>query len=391
MNTQSFWWKLTIRLTLLAVLVTTVACTGQGDSNGPQAWIDHPRDGAAVPVGTPVSIISHAYARQGVAEVLLSVNGQAYRRDPPSPAGAFGQVEQEWLPDKEGIYTLQVKTYDTSGAASHPDTVTVRVVSEIAQIISPTPTSTPLPPPEITVTPTETTETPTPTPTGTTTPTETPTSTLTPEPPTATFTVEPPTPTFTPTFTPTPPPADIRLWADQDTIQAGSCTTVRWHVSNINAYWVDGKPGAGDDGSFQTCPCQNETHTLRATLKDGSEQNLSLTIHVSGQCQAPADTTSPSVPTPLKPKGDLPCVKDVILRWSAATDKSGIAGYYIKLEMEVKKNQWQSVRGWGPVTGEELKVDVNCGVHYRWQIRARDKAGNTGDWSAPLEFSIALN
>ena len=351
MNTQSFWWKLTIRLTLLAVLVTMVACTGQGDSNGPQAWIDHPRDGAAVPVGTPVSIISHAYARQGVAEVLLSVNGQAYRRDPPSPAGAFGQVEQEWLPDKEGIYTLQVKTYDTSGAASHPDTVTVRVVSEIAQIISPTPTSTPLPPPEITVTPTETTETP----------------------------------------TPTPPPADIRLWADQDTIQAGSCTTVRWHVSNINAYWVDGKPGAGDDGSFQTCPCQNETHTLRATLKDGSEQNLSLTIHVSGQCQAPADTTSPSVPTPLKPKGDLPCVKDVILRWSAATDKSGIAGYYIKLEMEVKKNQWQSVRGWGPVTGEELKVDVNCGVHYRWQIRARDKAGNTGDWSAPLEFSIALN
>ena len=50
----------------------------------PRAWIDFPRDGVSVPVGASVIVISHAYAEDGVAEVLLSVNGTAYRRDPPT-------------------------------------------------------------------------------------------------------------------------------------------------------------------------------------------------------------------------------------------------------------------------------------------------------------------
>jgi hypothetical protein len=111
-----------------------------------------------------------------------------------------------------------------------------------------------------------------------------------------------PVPTFTPTPSATPtsqtaPLGNIRFWADHDSIQAGHCTRVFWHVSDVRAYWLNGQAGVGDDGSFQTCPCQDETHRLRVVERDGSEQNLSLTIKVSGQCGAPGppSDTEPDV------------------------------------------------------------------------------------------------
>ncbi len=484
MSGRHLFWKLAFLLMFVTVMGGVTACSEQR-GGGPRAWIDHPRDGVTVPAGKPVSIISHAYARQGVAEVLLSVNGEAYRRDPSTQSGAtFSEFRQEWLPEREGDYTLQLKSYDRQGASSEPATISVRVVSALAHAPI---TDTPVPdmpdlaitsveavvagykgdkpfcntrvtyrnagtaavPRDFTIqfhyngvptwastfagglpagasaeatfiyqfidapyiginldstevvdesdetnnafagarlcsgTPPAITPTDTPTPTPTVTPTGSPS-------PTVTRTPRAPTPTFTPTPTRTPP-GDVRLWADDEDIKAGACTTVHWHASNVKAYWVDGKAGAGDDGSFKTCPCQAETHTLRAAMQDGSERNLSLTVHVSGQCQSTQDTTPPAAPSPLKPQGSLSCVKDVMLRWSAVSDKSGIAGYYVKLEREIKKNQWQTVRGWWPVTGEALKVDVDCGIHYRWAVRAQDSAGNTGNWSAWSEFSIALD
>jgi hypothetical protein len=115
MNTQCLLRRLILSLTLLALMGGTLSCAEEVPT-GPRAWIDFPREGSTVPVGTPVAIISHAYARDGVAEILLSVNGEAYRRDPPAQPGAsFSQITQEWLPPEEGIYTLQVVTYDTRG------------------------------------------------------------------------------------------------------------------------------------------------------------------------------------------------------------------------------------------------------------------------------------
>ena len=48
-----------------APLTGKISC-GQAES-GPRAWIDSPREGGSVTVGSPVSVISHAYAREGVA------------------------------------------------------------------------------------------------------------------------------------------------------------------------------------------------------------------------------------------------------------------------------------------------------------------------------------
>ena len=500
MSTRHLSWKLILLLTLFAIMGGALSCAEEV-ATGPRAWIDFPRDGAMVPVGAPVPVISHAYARDGVADVLLSVNGEAYRRDVPAEPGAtFSKVTQEWLPEGEGDYTLQVVTYDTTGAASNPATISIRVGGEVALVaVATTPapgapdlaivsveavvagykgevpfcntrvtyrnagtaavprdftiqfhfngvpqwaatvagglppgtsdeatfvyqfdgspyiginldstdviaesdetnnafaeirlcSGTP-PPSEATATPTGT---PTPTSTGTPAPTATSTSTATP-----TITREPPTPTFTPTPTiPPPPPSDIRLWADSENVQAGKCTTVRWHVSNVQAYWVNGQPGAGDDGSFQTCPCQDETHTLRAAKRDGSEQNLSVTIRVSGQCAAPPppsqDTTPPPVPSPAVPANglELSCRSKQTLAWIPVSDDSGgPVVYYVKLERQVTPGNWQSVRGWGPVSGKQVEADVQCGGIYRWTVRAQDGAGNYSDWAPWSQFSVSI-
>ena len=154
MNTRRLLWRFVLTLALLALIGGTLSCGEEGQT-GPRAWIDYPRDKSSVPVGTPVSVISHAYAREGVAEVLLSVNGEAYRRDPPAQPGAsFSEVTQEWLPEEEGIYTLQVVTYDTAGEASNPATISVRVAGEVVLIPTVTPTITEAPPSEATATPT---------------------------------------------------------------------------------------------------------------------------------------------------------------------------------------------------------------------------------------------
>ena len=114
-------------LTLIFVFcaVGTLACSEE--VSGPRAWIDFPLDQSTVPVGAPVSILSHAYARDGIAEVLLSVNGEAYRRNPPAtPGESFSKVAHEWLPQQEGDYLLQVKTFSKNGESSNPATVKIK-------------------------------------------------------------------------------------------------------------------------------------------------------------------------------------------------------------------------------------------------------------------------
>jgi len=387
MNLRRLLRRMFLFLILLAALGATLSCTGQ-ESMEPRAWIDAPPDGVNVPVNEPVTIISHGYARQGVAELLLSVNGDAYRRDVPAESGMFGEVRQEWVPTEDGVYTLQVVTYDSTGAASSPAAITLRVGEVIAE--APTVTeeaAVSIDTPTVTITVTGTaypTDTPTATPTGTTIATATPTATGTMQPtdtPTATPTA---TATDMPTLTPIPTtPPDIRLWADAQTVQAGSCTTVRWHASAVSAYWIDGQAGAGDDGSFQTCPCQTETHTLRALPPGGGEVNLSVTILVSGQCGGP-----PPVPSPYVPADGLTvdCRSEQDLVWVPVSHPVSVS-YYVKLERRTAST-WTSVRTWGPVGPKQVTANVDCDNTYRWTVQAEDSQGYTSDWAPWSEFTV---
>ena len=379
MNTRRLLWRLILLLALSALMGGTLSC-GEEVETGPRAWIDYPRDESSVPVGTSVSVISHAYAREGVAEVLLSVNGEAYRRDPPAEPGAsFSEVTQEWLPEEEGIYTLQVVTYDTTGATSNPATISIRVAGEVARGPTATPTITEAPPPEATATPTFTSEAP-----PAITPTFTPTPTGTPEPPTPTFTPtptgtpEPPTPTHTPTATPWPP-VQVDFCCDTSLIQ-GECTTLRWDVEYATAVFLNGG-GVPGHGTQQVCPASTTTYDLHVEAPSGNVDR-SVPINVS----APPDTQGPDISGLKSSEGSIdyscdhcspPCKTDISAN---VTDDSGVA--WVKLIYK-PPNQGERSGGMNKVGGSTYRATVNAngwnaGTLEFW-VRAQDNKGNISE------------
>ena len=106
----------------------------------------------------------------------------------------------------------------------------------------------------------------------------------------------------------------------------------------------------------------------------------------------PPDTTPPPAPQPFAPMdgSTFACRSEQTLVWLPVDDPSGIAAYYVKLEMEAQVGQWQPVAGYGPLQERQVTVQVQCGSHYRWMVRAQDGAGNFSDWSAPWYFTIQL-
>ena len=361
-GTHAQWSLRTVLLllTLLASLAGVVSCATEPET-APRAWIDFPRDNSRFPLGTPISVVSHAYARKGVAEVLLLVNGADYRRDAPAQSGtSFCQLTQEWHPQEGGTYTLQAVTYDTEGEPSSPAVITVRVVDEAAPAPTATRTATVPPPPTATATPTST---------RTALPRMTPTNTLNPA-----------TPTATPCLA-----AVVSLEADHTSIVQGECTTLRWAVEHAQAVYLNGS-GVVGHGTQQVCPGSTTTYHLHVEAPCGNVDK-SVTIQV----RAAPDTTPPAVPSPAVPAHNLvlSCRASQVLAWLTVSDPSGVV-YYVKLELELRKGEWQTVRGWGPVSGKQIEASVQCGGIYRWAVRAQDGAGNSSDWSEWSRFSISL-
>jgi hypothetical protein len=275
--------SLSVKLTPLGALVVLVvaltSCGVEAMAGVPRVWIDVPRDGAEVSADATVNVVSHAYAREGVAEILLTVNLEPYTRDAPvEPGAAFAQVTQEWFPPGPGQYTLQARAYDTQGQMSNAATVRITVIGE---------------PPELILTPAEV---PTATPTSTGMPTETPTATGVPiDTPTSTG-VPTDTPTFTgtPTHTPTCtstsiPKAQVSFWVERDSITAGQCTILHWDVDHATAVYLDGE-GEGGHGTRQVCPPSTTTYDLHVAAPSG-DVDRQVTVSVI----APADASPPSI------------------------------------------------------------------------------------------------
>ncbi len=140
-------------LVILVFLIFGGASCAQNPDTYPSAWIDYPRDGDIFSLGAPITIISHAFAREGVAEVVLSVNGEAYRRDVPAEAGQdFVSLQQEWAPSEAGLYSLQVQAYDRQGQPGNPAIISVEVEGTAPTPVGPTPVGPTLVPP-VSVTP----------------------------------------------------------------------------------------------------------------------------------------------------------------------------------------------------------------------------------------------
>ncbi len=365
MNAKRLLSRVILPLAVLALTAGILSCAPV--QAGPRVWIDWPREGHRMEAGTTLTIICHAYAREGVAEVQLAVNGAAYLLDTPAAAGEqFIELSLEWVPSEPGDYLLSVTAFDMTGEPSLPASVSVTVPGEAATpVLTPTEIAPTAPAGETPPPPTETPLPPTPTP---------PPSTGTPQPPTAT--PPPPLPTIV-SFTANPP-----------SVGAGQCTTLSWAVEGvISSVWLDGE-GVGDHDSRQRCPDAATSYTLRAQ-GPGGEVTASVTVQVT-QPSPPPDNQGPPAPALVSPTGGvmLDC-EPVTLDWNPVSDPSGIGTYYVKWEREVTPGNWQSLGGQA-TTGTQVTISLDCGISYRWSVMAEDGAGNPGPWAGWAEFGVTF-
>ena len=170
----------------------------------PRVRVDSPGEGSSVSVGAPVTIISQVGVEGDVTEVQLWVNGTVQQRDLLTETSDRPvEIRQEWVPPAPGVYILEVRMYDKTGALRVSERITVDVKGDP---IAPTGAAEP------TAVRTEgPTETPTPIPTSGPTPIPTDGPTVPPTdgptvPPTDVPTVPP---TRVPTEAPTTPPTRV--------------------------------------------------------------------------------------------------------------------------------------------------------------------------------------
>ncbi len=329
----------TLFVILSFVFLALAACTREA-ALLPRVWIDYPRQNLRVAPDQPVVIHSHAYAGSGLAEVVLSVDGVAYKRTQPLEAeDKFSEFQQEWLPPGEGTYLLQVVAYDVEGVRSNP--VIVALVVGMEELTADQPAEPPAEEPEEAALQ-ETC------------------------PPQATVNNN----------------ANCRSGPGEDypllsSLPAGTRATVVGQ-SQDGYWWVVDPPDK------PTCWIWEELVSL-------SNENCQVTQVESPP--PPQDQTPPPIPEPAVPANglSLSCRATQNLAWLPVEDESGIAGYDLKLEKELSSGSWQVVNQWSQVQGKQLQVQVDCGLQYRWSVRAVDGEGNLSSWSAYSSFIVDLD
>ena len=333
--------KYLLPIMLVAVLISSCG----GAASGTYVWIDVPVDGLSYPDVQPVNVEGHATGRDGISRVELFADGDLWSTiDDPPMNDDLASFQAEWLPPGPGSYTIHAVAYGPDGVPSQYDETHIKLGME-------TPT------PVITVTP-----------------------------------IISITPTLTDTPTPVPDPvAAVKFWADPETIDAGSCTDIRWQAENVKGL-VFGGADQEMEGTFNACLCKNETYTLTVTHLDDSEEKLKVNINVVGTC---ADTEPPPAPKQKSPGNGvaLSCTSYQDLSWGAVSDPSGISEYQVKAQRHIGNNNWSNVSGsvFGGISGTSYHMYVECGWYYRWQVRAVDGEGNAGPWSGWWTFVDNLN
>lgn len=108
-----------------------------------------------------------------------------------------------------------------------------------------------------------------------------------------------PPPTATPTATATPVLApQISFSVDADTLQAGSCTNLRWQTAHIEAVYLNGGGVTGNE-TRQICPAETQTYTLRVVHAAGEERR---TVTVTVLPVAQTATATPVAPPTATPR-----------------------------------------------------------------------------------------
>lgn len=204
-----------------------------------------------------------------------------------------------------------------------------------------------------------------------------------PLPPTATFTPPPPaTATNIPTVTPSAtalPPANISFTVDNNSLNPGECTILRWQVKNVKAYWVDGSPGVGDEGTRQVCdPVGVTTHVLKVQKQDDSVQEFTVSVAVGGGGTVP-------VPAQVSPDNNKEFdyyPREVTFVWSGVS-APGTVTYNIEIEW-YGGISWQSFTRSQGMAATTYTMDNFVGANPgRWRVWATSSTAGDGpksDW-----------
>ncbi len=115
-----------------------------------------------------------------------------------------------------------------------------------------------------------------------------------PATPTATATQQSPaTPTMSPTETPEPEEVAVRFWAEENEVEAGSCTNLHWQTAHARSVTLDGR-GMPDSGAQQVCPCEDTTYWLAVTASDDTTERFPAEVLVTGSCPGAQATVAPT-------------------------------------------------------------------------------------------------
>ena len=136
--------------------------------------------------------------------------------------------------------------------------------------------------------------------------------------PTATST---PTPSPTPSASPTPNP-NVRFWASKTELTAGECATVYWQTNNIVAVFFDGV-GVPGNGERAFCPCKTESHILRVKYPNGTIEDFTITLDVTGQCGVTPTATPTMAPREIIGDGATSTPRPTVTPDLTATASTG--------------------------------------------------------------------
>jgi hypothetical protein len=245
---------LIVALALIATL-TGVACRGRAQPTSPPAQpvvasqptvnITWPLNGARVRVGQQFQVHATATDPSGIARIAFATDGQVGTpATSASPLTTFSASYPVTLNTK-GVHAISAMAFNASGTQSAP--VTIRVVA-VQKLSDPSAVGDPPPP--------------------------------APQAPSG------PPPPPPPDQPPAPSGASVNFTANPTSIQAGGCTTVRWDVEGVREVYFEGAGVTGHE-ERQMCPGQTTTYTLHVLFTDGSTQDYTATVNVSGVVEGP--------------------------------------------------------------------------------------------------------
>ncbi|MCB9077328.1 MAG: SH3 domain-containing protein [Anaerolineaceae bacterium] len=143
------------KMNLLALLTTALGltvllanCTGTSSEPEqpavPVAKITSPEANNNLPVDQDILVTFNAADIKGIAQVELSINGEAVMVEPVSPPVNSYTASYRWRPTQAGTQVIELTAFNVEQTASSPDQVIVTVIGGGTSVINPTtePTST---------------------------------------------------------------------------------------------------------------------------------------------------------------------------------------------------------------------------------------------------------